>query len=134
MDGEFSRYKDALTINLERSNSELGDHVEVLDSESFVKFGRKQLTKPGPKSGIKERKFYDLKKELVQERLSEKPCFKTLNEINSVFQYIWKPSGEVLWRKLPCFCSSCSNLQWEHCKCKDTVGEVKIVIKAGVVF
>ena len=134
VDGEFSRYKDALTINLERHDADKEDYIEVLNSETFVKFSNKHLTKPGPKSGIKERMFYDLKESKVMERLSEKPGFKTLNGINSVFQYICKPTGEVLWRKLPCFCSNCSNLQWEKCKCKDIVGSLKVVLKAGEEF
>ena len=73
--------------------------------------------------------FYDLKESKVIERLSEKPGFKTLNGINSVFQYICKLTGEV-----PCFCSNCSNLQWEKCKCKDIVGSLKVVLKAGEEF
>jgi hypothetical protein len=134
VDGEFSRHKDALTINLERRDADKEDHIEVVDSKTFVDFGKKFLSKPGPKAGIKERMFYDLDEDEVKARLAEKPGFKTLNGINSVFQYICKPSGEVLWRRLPCFCSSCSDLKWEDCKCKGIVGSLKVVIKPGVEF
>ena len=134
VDGEFSRYKDALTINLERRDSENEDHVEVLDSTSFLRFGEKYLSEPGPRSGIKRRKFYDLKEITVKDRLAEKPGFKTLTGINSVFQYVCKPTGVVIWRILPCFCTSCANLQWDQCKCTSVVGTFKVVVKAGVEF
>ena len=134
MDGEFSHYKDALTINLERHDADKEDYVEVLDSKSFVEFGEKKLAKPGPKAGIRLRKFFNLEEEKIKERLAEKPGFRTLNGINSLFQYICKPSGEVLWRKLPCFCNHCNLLQWEMCKNKNIVGAVKIVIKEGADF
>ena len=134
MDGEFSRQKDALKINLERRDTERDGHIEVVDSETFTQFGKKYLSQPGPKSGIKKRKFYHLDESVVKARIAEKPSFKTLNGINSVFQYICKPSGEVMWRKLPCFCSSCSDMLWENCKCRKIVGSLKIVIQSSIEF
>ena len=106
----------------------------MLDSQSFKRFGDKYLSTPGPKSGIEERKFYDLRKEAVTDRIAEKPKFKTLTGIKSVFQYICKTTGEFLWRKLPCYCERCSNLDWEHCENSDIVGKFKIVIKPGADF
>ena len=134
VDGEFSRFKDALTLHLTRHNPGAADHIEVTNSESFVKFAEKKLTSPGPKSGITERKFYDLKKSEIDERIADKPSFKTLNGIKSVFQYICKSSGEVLWRKLPCFCELCCEQKWESCPNSEIVGKVKVVVKAGVDF
>jgi hypothetical protein len=52
-----------------------------------------------------------------------------LNGINSVYQYICKPSGEVMWRKFPCFCPECSFLEWEKCPNKKLVGELKTFIE-----
>ena len=106
----------------------------MVDSRSFVKFGEKYLSTPGPKSGIGKRKFFDLKEEAVRDRIAMKPSFKTLVGIKSVFQYICKETGEVLWRKLPCFCENCSNLEWEKCSNTDVVGKLKVVIKPGVDF
>ena len=134
VDGEFSRFKDAITLNLSRHNPDDESHIEVLNSESFVKFGQQKLSCPGPKSSISERKFYDLKKSTVEERKSEKPSFKTLSGIKSVFQYICKSSGEVMWRKLPCFCQLCSNRMWESCRNSDVVGKLKVVVKSGSEF
>ena len=99
-----------------------------------MRFGEKFLTSPGSKSGIKERRFKNLDRETVQDRISEKPQFKTLTGIKSVFQYICKSSGEVSWRKLPCFCTQCSNLRWDECLNKDLVGQLKVVVKPGVDF
>ena len=134
VDGEFSRYKDCLTFHMEKHNAELPDYIEVLNSETFVKFGEKYLSKPGPKSGIEMRKFFDLKENIVKDRIDAKPSFKTLSGINSMYQYICRSDGEVLWRKLPCFCEKCSNLEWKDCLNKDVVGKVKVVIKEGVEF
>ena len=134
VDGEFSRFKDALTLHLNRHNNDAEDYIEVKNSETFVLFGEQKLSGPGPKSGISERKFYDLKKSEVDDRKSEKPDFKTLNGIKSVFQYICKSTGQVLWRKLPCFCEDCSNMMWEKCPNSEVVGNLKEVVKAGAEF
>ena len=99
-----------------------------------MKFGEKHLSKPGPQAGIKKRKFMDLKEQVVKDRLASKPTFKTLNGIKSMFQYICKENGEVLWRRLPCFCKTCNDLEWEQCYNKDVVGKLKVVIKAGIEF
>ena len=131
IDGEFSRVKDALVVHNKRHNSESGDYVAVTDSQSFVEFGEKFVSSPGPKSGIRERKFSSLKKEEIDERVSAKPDFKTLNGIKSVYQYICRSSGEVMWRKLPCFCTKCSSTDWESCPNTDTVGKLKVVINPG---
>ena len=119
---------------MDRHNPDADDHFEVVDSKTFVRFGMKYLTTPGPKSGIESRNFFDLKEEIIKERIVEKPSFKTLVGIKSVFQYICKVNGEVFWRKLPCFCVHCSDMQWEKCLNKDIVGKLKVVIKPGDEF
>ena len=119
---------------MNRHNPEESDYIEVLDSATFKLFGEKHLATPGPKAGIEKRVFYDLKEETVKERIDQKPSFKTLSGIKSVFQYICKENGEVLWRKLPCFCKNCANLDWNNCACVEIVGKCKVVIKAGVDF
>ena len=119
---------------MERHNAEESGYIEVTNSDSFVQFGAKHLAKPGPKSGIEKRKFFDLKERVVRDRIDAKPKFKTLNGINSMFQYICKSSGEVVWRKLPCFCDQCSKLDWNNCLNRDIVGKLKIVVKEGVEF
>ena len=134
MDGEFSRHKDALTIHRSRHNPEDPGYIEVTDSSTFKKFGDKHLATPGPKSGIKKRKFFDLKKENVQERIDQKPAFKTLKGIKSVFQYVCSEDGKVVWRKLPCFCVKCVSLEWDQCTAVEIAGKFKEVIKAGVDF
>ena len=121
-------------MHLTRHNTDDEGHIEVVNSETFARFGEQHMARPGCKSGIKERRFYDLKKETVDERVAEKPKFKTLNGIKSVFQYICKSSGEVLWRKLPCFCAYCSDMKWESCPNSNIVGNLKIVVKSGEDF
>ena len=42
------------------------DYIEVVDSCTFCQFARKYLVKPGPKSGIERRTFYDMDDSAVQ--------------------------------------------------------------------
>jgi hypothetical protein len=42
-----------------------------------------------------------------------------------------RPEGEVLWRKYPCFCEKCQQLDWVECLNKDLVGEMKVVVGSG---
>ena len=44
---------------------------EVNSSETFCRFGRKYLERPGPRSGIERRTFYDLKTETIADRTNE---------------------------------------------------------------
>ena len=55
----------------------------------------------------------------------------TVTGINSCFTYIVTPLGEVLFRKFPCFCPKCFNMEFENCEHKSTVGKVRVVVKAG---
>ena len=64
-DGEISRAKDKLKLHLIRQSADSDDWIEVKDSQSFCKFGEKYLAKPGPRSGIEKRLFYDLNKATV---------------------------------------------------------------------
>lgn len=143
MDGEFSRVKDKLYIHLKRHDSEADDYEEVVDSPTFGRFGKKYLAKPSKQSGIEKRTFVDLKKEDIEERedevnivfiiilhnnLWQDEGVKSLTGISGIFQYICKPNGEVLWRKLPCFCSQCNNMEWEKCLNKDIVGGLKLIL------
>lgn len=56
---------------------------------------------------------------------------KTLTGINSVFSYMVAPSGEVWFRKFPCFCEKCYNMDFENCKHKDLVGRSRSVVSSG---
>ena len=56
---------------------------------------------------------------------------RTLTGINSVFTYIVAPNGEVLFRKFPCFCDECYNMNFNDCKYEDLVGKARIVVTAG---
>jgi hypothetical protein len=69
-DGEFSRMKDALLLHLHRS-MEAENYKEVVDSATFCDFGRTNLVKPGPRSGMEKRTFHDLKTETIKERSEE---------------------------------------------------------------
>ena len=51
--------------------------------------------------------------------------------INSVFQYIVSPKGEVLFRKFPCFCEHCYEMDFFNCSQKHIVGCVRVVVEAG---
>ena len=59
---------------------------------------------------------------------------KTLNGINKMFCYIVYPSGEVLFRKFPCFCDDCCNMNFKSCKFKALCGLPKVVVKSGQVI
>ena len=107
------------------------DYIEVKDSASYVKFGEKFLIKPGERSGIECRTFYDLKDDDIKLRSQEVTGVKTLTGINSVFQYIVFPSGKVMFRKFPCFCPSCYKMDFLNCSQADIVGKVRTVVEAG---
>lgn len=107
------------------------DYIEVKDSASYVKFGRKFLVKPGDRSGIEYRTFYDLEDSDIKLRSQEVTGVKTLTGINSVFQYIVFPSGKVMFRKFPCFCPNCYKMDFLNCSQTDIVGKVRTVVEAG---
>ena len=90
------------------------------------------LQRRGQKLELKRGCFFDLKEETVKDRIDQKPSFKTLSGIKSM--YICKEDGQVLWRKLPCFCKNCGNLEWDNCTSVEVVGKCRVVIKAGVDF
>ena len=56
---------------------------------------------------------------------------KTVTGINSVFQYIVSPQGQVLFRKFPCFCSACYDMDFVNCSQKHIVGRVRVAVEAG---
>ena len=120
--------------------------MHVGDSESFCQFGKKFLGKPGPKSGIKGRTFYDLPDDIIKERgmyrfsmiktkikrfIIQVRGVKTLTGINSIFTYIVSPSGEVWFRKFSCFCVYCSKMDFGNCSQKKLVGIARLVVSAG---
>ena len=107
------------------------DYIQVKDSASYVLFGEKYLEKPGDRSGIERRTFYDLDDENIKLRSQEVTGVKTLAGINSAFQYIVFPSGKVMFRKFPCFCPSCYKMDFANCSQKDIVGKVRTVVEAG---
>ena len=110
---------------MEKHNVERPDYIEVLNSASVQAWA---------KVGYWDEEVFDLKENIVRDRIDAKPSFKTLSGISSMFQYICRSDGEVLWRKFPCFCEKCSNLEWKDCLNKGVVGKVKVVIKEGVEF
>ena len=153
-DSEFAVVKTALNNHLIRADSSASDYCEIDTSEQVVTFGKNHLGQPRPNSGIKERIFFDLPPATIQRRKEldkEDPLdSKTLSGIASVFEIIcevfhnwmenigkyWKihlvclifqASGRVLWRRFPCFCTSCMENQWDLCQEKATVGKVKTV-------
>ena len=80
MDGEFSRQKDKLRINIQRHKGG-DDFLEVTNSASYAKFGEKYLEKPGSISGIERRTFHDLEDRDIKSRSQEgyityKPCLQ----------------------------------------------------------
>ena len=36
-------------------------------------------------------------------------------------------NGTIKWRRYPCFCDECFNLNWSECRVKEMVGDMKIV-------
>ena len=47
---------------------EAENYKEVVDSATFCDFGRTNLVKPGPRSGMEKRTFHDLQMETIMER------------------------------------------------------------------
>ena len=56
---------------------------------------------------------------------------KTIPGISSVFSYMVYPTGEVLFRKFPCFCDDCSHMRFEDCPHKGISGSPVVVVKTG---
>ena len=75
-----------------------------------------------------------MKPEVFQNRKDEIGNVKTLSGIKSVFEIIIRPNKEVLWRKYPCFCINCQNLDFMTCLCENTVGKLKIVVRSDQVI
>ena len=71
MDGEFSRVKTKLAHHLHQHDKEADGYFEVLDSSSLCKFGQDHLSKPGEKSGIERRTFFELEDAVIKERSTE---------------------------------------------------------------
>ena len=74
--------KDALEMHLRRHSMEDNEYFEILDSLTFVEYGRSHLAQPGPRSGIERRTFHDLKKETIKERTDEVKQKNLNQEIN----------------------------------------------------
>ena len=56
---------------------------------------------------------------------------KTVTGINSIFQYIVSPQGQVMFRKFPCFCQACYGMDFDNCTQKQIVGRVRVAVEAG---
>ena len=73
--------------------------VQVIDSKTFVEFGTKYLSKPGPRSKMKARQFKDLPSEVVLlSKANERPV-KTLTGISKKFEIVFLPDGTIKWRR-----------------------------------
>ena len=95
-DGEFSCVKTRLAMHLVRHPEEQVGFVGVLDSASFTKFGNQQMSKPGDRSRLASREFFEIKPNVVKERkemVGEK--VRTLSGIKSKYEYVCCPNGKV---------------------------------------
>ena len=110
-----------------RDNPDDSDYIEVKDSKSVCQFGNKQMAVPGPTSGIKKRTFFDLQGEVVKQRRQDTDEGKTFAGISTKFEILCKPTGEVSWRRFPCFCDMCINMRWDECQNFDIVGKLVII-------
>ena len=72
-----------------------------------------------------------MKPEEVKERKRVVGQVKTLAGISSKYQYVCHPDGEVMWRRYPCSCPACVNLQWTECMVPGLVGKMETVVQAG---
>ena len=130
-DGEFSRVKTRLAMHTVKHPEDEVGYIVVKDSESFQRFGEQQLGKPGPRSKLLSRYFIDMKAEEVLERKRDVGKVGTLAEITSMYHYVCKPSGEVLWRRYPCCCPACMGQRWNECLVPELVGMMEIVVPEG---
>ena len=63
--------KDRYEEHLHRSDMNAENYRDVVDSASFCEFGKATLSKPGPRSGIERRTFYNLPNEIIKLRKQE---------------------------------------------------------------
>ena len=114
-----------------RDNPEHSEYIEVKDSKSVCQFRNQQMAVPGPKSGIKRRTFFDLQGEAVKQRRQDADECTPFAGISIKFEILCKPTGEVSWRRFPCFCDMCINTRWDECQNVEIVGKLKIIRSAN---
>ena len=99
-DGEFAVAKTAINEYLLRADSTSASYQEIKDSQSVVEFGKKNLSCPGKRAGIKERCFYNLDPKVVLDKKEEdkkKPeDGKTSDGISSKFEYICQVQKAII--------------------------------------
>ena len=118
-------------MHLVRHPEDQPGHISVHNSQTFQQFGEQQLAQPGPRAKLQSRTFLDMKPEEVKERKRVVGQVKTLAGISSKYQYVCHPDGEVMWRRYPCSCPACVNLQWTECMVPGLVGKMETVVQAG---
>ena len=101
---------------------------------------------PGPTAKLEGRKFYHLTDEDIHNNASEvsiififQSCvsflqvkgIRTVTGINRVFCYIVSQTGQVIFKKFPCFCENCSSLNYKDCKFTRLSGNPEVVVREG---
>ena len=114
-----------------RDNPNNPEYIEVKDSKTVCQFGEQQMAVPGPTSGIKRRTFFDLQGEVVKKRREDADEGKPFAGISTKFEILCKPTGEVSWRRFPCFCDMCIHMRWDERQNVKIVGKLKIVRAAN---
>ena len=83
-------------MHLKRHPEEQDGHIEVKDSDSFMKFGQQQMSQPGPWALLNSRVFMNLLPEEALQRKQEAHEVRKLAGIKSKYEYICLPDGKVL--------------------------------------
>ena len=101
--------KTSLNQHLLRSDVSPASYQEIKNSESVVNFGKKYLSVPGIRAGIKERVFLDQNPSEVLNKKEEdgkKPEEgKTISGISSKFEYICKVINIIILKLTMLLCS-----------------------------
>ena len=104
-------------------------YVNLKNSKDFSNFGNQKLAVTGEKSGIDWRIFSDIPADVIVSHRKKIGGCKTVEGISKTYEIIVFPSRAVYFRKVPCFCSFCLNLQWNMCQMKSLIGSPRLVVK-----
>ena len=126
-DTEFARVKTALTQYRKLSNVESQDYMEIKNSRDVEIFGNKYLSKPKCSKEMVKRTFLDLSKVEIENYKNTFQKSKTIEGITRKYQYMILPNEDILWRRYPCFCDNCRNLNFELCQFNYICGKMESI-------
>ena len=82
-------------LHIKRHVEEMPDYIEVKDSRSLQRFGEQHMSVPGARAKLDRRVFIDIGPEEFKERKKVVGKAATLAGIQSKYEYVAFPSGQV---------------------------------------